>query len=398
MELRQLLLQNTSKLLQAAEAVCVDKGFIYDTVYLAVIKTKQKYKKLANKERAVEVCISLMKQPRKHVNQNFSSVEDCIEKALAAKVVPWRWIVSAVAVVLAAAIILPLCLPEGVFSAEIGGFEMENTISIGNGYSDNGTYLKNLHAVEDFGGPNLTELTGTDMTQNLSGKLYHDTVTTSDDVTYMATAYLREDERNAEFILYRAETFGWIEIGRAPIGIYATTESYDGKETIHYGISSVYLLCDQRNNVYVVSNYRDGVQIHQCTPNGSFSLLGKQKLADLRSYTSSPVIASNIWINYSYAVLDEGTQTIAFLCDSNIPFLSSGGNSTNNPEICVTTYDLKKQAFNDLSILKISVVDIPWDSILIVPADFTYSCLTKPARPSNSEQINLTTEESIFIT
>ena len=139
MELRQLLLQNTSKLLQTAETVCTDKAFVYDTIYLAVIKTKQKYKKLANKERAVDVCISLMKQPKKHVNQSFSSVEDCIEKALAAKVVPWKPIVSAVAVVLAAAIILPFCLPEKPLTIDPVGFVMENTESFGNSFGDNGT-------------------------------------------------------------------------------------------------------------------------------------------------------------------------------------------------------------------------------------------------------------------
>ena len=340
MELRQLLLQNTSKLLQAAEAVCVDKGFIYDTVYLAVIKTRQKYKKLANKERAVEVCISLMKQPKKHVNQNFSSVEDCIEKAMVAKVVPWKPIISAVAVVLAIVIVLPFCLPKEPPVIDPKGFVMEGTQAFANRVEGSDVQLKNFHKISDLGAADIRELANTELNANGTdvGDAQYRIHTTSNGITFLVQVYVNADTKKSEFILYKGETDGWHEV------------------------------------------------------------LGKQKLADLRSYTSSPVIASNIWINYSYAVLDEDTQTIAFLCDSNIPFLSSGGNSTNNPEICVTTYDLKKQAFNDLSILKISVVDIPWDSILIVPADFTYSCLTKPARPSNSEQINLTTEESIFIT
>ena len=58
------LTEQVIRLQQAAEAVCTDKAFVYDTIYLAVIKTKQKYKKLANKERVVDVCISLMKKLR----------------------------------------------------------------------------------------------------------------------------------------------------------------------------------------------------------------------------------------------------------------------------------------------------------------------------------------------
>ena len=130
MELKQLLLNHAEPIEKAAEAVCTDKCFVYDAVYLAVIKTKQKYKKLANKERAVDVCISLMKQPKKHVNQSFSSVEDCIEKALAAKTVPWKPIVSAVAVVLVAAIFRPFCLPEHSTHIDVDGFVMNNSFSL----------------------------------------------------------------------------------------------------------------------------------------------------------------------------------------------------------------------------------------------------------------------------
>ena len=40
------LTEQVIRLQQAAETVCADKAFVYDTIYLAVIKTKQKYKKL----------------------------------------------------------------------------------------------------------------------------------------------------------------------------------------------------------------------------------------------------------------------------------------------------------------------------------------------------------------
>ena len=133
-ELGSILKQNAEILTSAAELLCSDKNYIYDVIYLATYQTKQKYKKLANKERAVEVCISLMKQPRKHMKHNFSSVEDCIEKALAAKIVPWKPIVSAVAVLLASTILVSSYLPGNSQPVAVGGFEMENTSSIANDF------------------------------------------------------------------------------------------------------------------------------------------------------------------------------------------------------------------------------------------------------------------------
>ena len=347
--LKQLLTAKSDALLQAADRACIDKSLVYDTIYLAVIKTKQKYKKLANKERAVDVCISLMKQPRKHVKESLTSVEDCIEKALSAKVVPWRPIISAVAIVLAAAILIPLCLTGNSQPVEIGGFEMENTISIGNSYSDNGTYIKNFHKVEDFGGPDLTELTGTDLTESLSKRLYYNVITTPDDITYMVVAHLNKgDVVSAEFILYRADLSGWTELARAPIGYFSNTITLYGEDpTYNRTIDNVFLFYDQKGNLYIVSNYNEGVQIHQYTKDGVFAEIGKKKLADLRIYEASSVQTKNNWINFSYAHFDEKAQTITFMCDSPIPFLSANGNSTDKPEICVVTFDLRERTFSE---------------------------------------------------
>ena len=179
------LTEQAARLQQAAEAVCTDPSLVYDTIYLAVIKTKQKYKKLANKERAVDVCISLMKQPKKHVKESFSSVEDCIEKALSAKVVPWRWIVSAVAVVLAVAIILPFCLPEKPLVIDPVGFVMENTESFGNSIGENETYVKNYHNLKDLGGPDNAQLAGENYWGG-GGHIKFELLTMENGSTYMA--------------------------------------------------------------------------------------------------------------------------------------------------------------------------------------------------------------------
>ena len=344
--LNRIFSEKKEVLLQAAKAVCRDPMFVYDTIYLAVIKTKQKYKKLANKERAVEVCISLMKQPKNHVKQSFESVEDCIEKALAAKIVPWRPILSAVAVVLAAALLVPLCLTGNSQPAEVGGFEMENTLSIANSYSDNGTYLKNFHKISAFGGPDLAKLTEIDLTEKWTGQYYHNMITTSNDITYMAVAYVNKSNKSAEFILYRAEVSGWVRVGSAPIGVFTNTYSLGETMKHTYSISQIHLVCDKENNVYVLSSYGEGVQIHICTSEGEFHALGTQKLADLRPFAPSPVTTRNGWIQSSHVVFDEETQTIAFLCDSLVPFLKSNGNSTENPELCIVTFDLSKREFS----------------------------------------------------
>ena len=83
--LRHTLTENSQRLQEAALRICSEENLAREVIYRAVVKTKQRYKKLVNKERTVDVCIALMKQPKKHVKQSFSSVEDCIEKALAAK-------------------------------------------------------------------------------------------------------------------------------------------------------------------------------------------------------------------------------------------------------------------------------------------------------------------------
>ena len=151
MELKQLLLNHAEPIEKAAEAVCTDKSFVYDAVYSAVVKTKQKYKKLVNKDRAVDICISLMKQPRKHVKLNFTSVEDCIEKALAAKTVPWKPIISVIAAVLAVAMIVPTVLPDKVRTVDATGFVMEGAVALENLIEGSNVQLKNLHEPKDFG-------------------------------------------------------------------------------------------------------------------------------------------------------------------------------------------------------------------------------------------------------
>lgn len=222
MELKEKLLAAKSRLFEAAKEVCIDKAFAYDILYLAVLKTNQRYKKLINKDRTVDFCISLMKQPRKHVKQSFESVEDCIEKAMAAKIVPWKPILSAVAVVLVAAIILPFCLPEKPLTIDPVGFVMENTESFGNSFGDNGTYVKNYHNLKDLGGPD-NYLLGQETYTGGGGRIQCSLLTTQNRITYFAYTYIHREngkEPYAQIRLYRADTNGWVEVAQIPVGLF----------------------------------------------------------------------------------------------------------------------------------------------------------------------------------
>ena len=308
------LTEQVIRLQQAAEAICTDKAFVYDTIYLAVIKTKQKYKKLANKERAVDVCISLMKQPKKHVNQSFSSVEDCIEKALAAKTVPWKPILSAVAVVLVAAIILPFCLSREEPSIDVDGFIMDGSLSVSNRANNNETYVKNIHSISSMGGPlDPVELTG--KSYGYGNVMEYDVCTDNQGNTYLACAYtdkyLENENASAKVVLYHAQTSGWLEVGSAPIGAFS--DIIHGGETpfIAHNIGKIYLICDDQNNLYLISIYEEGLQIHTYSENAGFALQKQLKISDQIYFPlAGEIHKSNQWIKSYHIHYDPKNERI----------------------------------------------------------------------------------------
>ena len=340
MELRQLLLQNTSKLLQTAETVCTDKAFVYDTIYLAVIKTKQKYKKLVNKERAVDVCISLMRQPRKHVKQSFESVEDCIEKAMAAKVVPWKPIVSAMAVVLVAAILIPHLLPDASTTyVDPSGFVMENTLALKNQATGNNILLQNLHHPTDLGTEDETNLIGvpwSPVTQNIK----YDCITTARGETFLVATYVSTNGKNHEFILYKAESTGWIEIGRETVK--KTTITHHGQTS--YTTTPSILLSDEDGNVYIVSLYDEGVQIHTYDTKGIFSKLGQVWISENATFPEAVLggtvtTVSNSWCSSFFASINNKTGVIEIfmeLYEGELKF-----------KHCSVTYNLSDRSFSN---------------------------------------------------
>ena len=309
--LKQNLVSNSTKLLQATKEISITEAFTYDTIYLAVIKTKQKYKKLVNKERAVDVCISLMKQPRKHVNQNFSSVEDCIEKAMSAKVVPWKPIISAMAVVLVAAILIPHLLPSaGTTYVGPSGFVMDNTLALKNQANGNNILLQNLHHPTDLGTedePNLIGVPWSPVTQNIK----YDCITTARGETFLVATYVSTNGKNHEFILYKAESTGWIEIGRETVK--KTTITYHG-QTLYTSTPSI-LLSDEDGNVYIVSLYDEGIQIHTYDTKGVFSKLGQVWISENATFPEAVLggtvtSVSNNWCSSFFASINNKTGVI----------------------------------------------------------------------------------------
>ena len=333
--LKQHLLFSSAQLLQAAEEKCVDQSFIFDTIYLAIIKTKQKYKKLANKERAVDVCISLMKQPKTHVKHSFSSVEDCIEKAMAAKVVPWKPIVSTVAVVLVAAILIPHLLPDaGTTYMDPSGFVMENTLALKNQVSSNNILLQNLHHPTDLGTENESTLSGVPWSP-INQNIRYDSITTTKGETFLVIAYCTTNGKTHEFILYKAEVNGWREVGRDSIRL-TTIDDYYLNSTI-FAIDEVVLTSDADGNVYVISLYDEGIQLHQFNSQGNFLKVNQIWITDnlpVKDETGS----ANAWCPHLSARINEESTAIHFFCE-----LKSG---ISTSQYCTLSYDLSSQQFS----------------------------------------------------
>ena len=333
------LTEQVIRLQQAAEAVCADKAFVYDTIYLAIIKTKQKYKKLANKERAVEVCISLMKQPKTHVKHSFSSVEDCIEKAMAAKVVPWKPIVSAVAVVLVAAILIPHLLPSaGTTYVDPSGFVMENTLALANQVSGNNILLQNLHHPTDLGTENESSLSGVSWSP-INQNIRYDSITTTKGETFLVIAYCTTNGKTHEFILYKAEVNGWREVGRDSIRLTTTDLYYLNSTT--FSIDDIVLTSDADGNVYVISLYDEGIQLHQFNTQGTFLKINQIWITD-NSPVKTETRSDNAWCSDLFARINEESTAIHFFCGLRESQL--GGVTTY--QYCTLSYDLSSQQFS----------------------------------------------------
>ena len=340
-DLKAHLLQNTTRLTQAATNIQLDSSLFYDAIYLAVIKTRQKYKKLVNKNRAVDVCISLMKQPRKHVKQSFESVEDCIEKAMAAKIVPWKPILSAAAVVLVAAIILPFCLPKKPVTIDPKGFVMEGSQVLANRLEGNDVQLKNFHKISDLGAANIRELANTELNANGTdvGDAQYRIHTTSNGITFLVQVYVNADTKKSEFILYKGETDGWREVGRDDVRYRVDIALVDGKRKVFYQADdTLEMFSTPDGTLYILSCYNEGIQIHQYSTTGTLTLLDKvqvheHKLLSLASGTNwrTPIVQASLSQNNS-------EQLLSIICQYEIDF------GVNN--MCFISFDLEKGTFS----------------------------------------------------
>ena len=335
MDLKEILLDAHGWLLEAAKEVCNDKALAYDAVYLAILQTRRRYKRLANKERAVEVCVSLMKEPKKHVKQSFASIEDCIEKAMAAKIVPWKPIISVMAAVLVAAILIPHLLPSaGTTYVDPSGFVMENTLALKNQVSSNNILLQNLHHPTDLGTENESSLSGVPWSP-INQKIRYDSITTTKGETFLVIAYCTTNGKTHEFILYKAEVNGWREVGRDSIRL-TTIDDYYLNSTI-FAIDEVVLTSDADGNVYVISLYDEGIQLHQFNTQGNFLKVNQIWITD-----NLPVKdengSDNAWCSHLSARINEESTAIHFFCE-----LQSG---ISTSQYCTLSYDLSSQQFS----------------------------------------------------
>lgn len=289
-----------------------------------------------------------MQQPRKHVKLNFTSVEDCIEKALAAKTVPWKPIVSAVAVVLAVAIILPFCLPEQSVHTDIDGFVMNNSLSLADRVGDTGTYIKNIHSIPDLGGPDTMLLAGQELRKD--GVIHYDLYTAQNGVTYLACGYTNgyladRGKASAELILYRAETTGWIKIGSFPIASFSLTFSDDmGIQSI-FSIAPFRIISDKNGVMYIISVYKEGVQIHQYKDADGLSLVDTVKIADYKTFQLIPGSYTTDWCTNFCVCYSDATNSFEIAIDTS----SEDENSEipHSGKLCFISYDIESQKFSE---------------------------------------------------
>ena len=313
-ELKATLIKNSHRLLSAAYEKCDDDSLVYDAIYNAVKATKLKYKKIINKDIVVELCISLIKKPKKRSKREYTSVDNCIEQAINDFAVRKKPIIATVSVILAIALIIPGLIAGGVIYINAGGFVMDGSVALGNNIRGDETMIKNFGAIGKMGAASFTDLAGTEMrylsnaTEGFRAEC--DSVTASNGNIYFAQCYYSQDLTKSECIVYKAEKDGWREIGRVDILMVRNKVYSDEKWSENHQITGVELVADNEGDVYVITQYDEGIQIHKCDKRGNLTelqkiFLGKKEFVE-EDY-SSYHLTDNI---LSYAIIPVYTKEL----------------------------------------------------------------------------------------
>ena len=314
-KLRETLIESSHRLICAALEKCESEELIYDAIYNAVISTKLKYKKIINKDITVELCISLIKKPKKRSKKEFDSVEECINRAIDDFAVRKKPIITAVSIILLAAMIIPTLITGGVIYIQSRGFTMEGSVALGNNMKGNDTMIKNFSEIGVMGAPSMKDRTGVGYRLCENGWDGHrgeyETVSTKNGDIYLAQIYYSEDPLKSEFILYKAEEDGWDEMGRADTRLSYTKGVIDGKYREMYSVSELSLFTDDKDNVYVLTENEMGLQVHKCTKKGDFSLIDTFFISDAKDVSiGSAGIVSNTIAYYNDIMINEKKNSV----------------------------------------------------------------------------------------
>ena len=278
-ELKATLTENSHRLLSAAYEKCDDDSLVYDAIYNAVIATKLKYKRIINKDIVVELCISLIKEPKKRSKREYNSVDDCIKQAIEDFAARKKPIITTLSVILVIALIIPGFIAGGVIYINANGFVMDGSVAMGNNILGDDTMIKNFGSIGKMGAASFTDLTGTEMRfllnadEGFRGEC--DSVTASNGNIYLAQCYYSQDLTKSECIVYKAEKDGWRDIGRVDIMIERNRVYTNEKWAEYYYITGVELIADNEGDVYIITRYDEGIQIHKCDENDELTELQK---------------------------------------------------------------------------------------------------------------------------
>lgn len=348
--LRDILIANKVKLTAAAEAASGDPTLVFDTIYRAAVKVRQRYKKIANKERLADLCISYMKAPKKAGKVPFRSFEDCIDRAMGVRLFPTRPVLCAAAVVLAAVIVILAVIPAKAPAVDVDGFVMEGSQSFANSLPDNGTYIKNLHNLPDLGGPDSLALSGKGYTGG-GGHVHFDICTTSSGITYMAYAYANgylagRENAKAEVVLYRADTSGWVELARMPVGCFRSTAVVGDETGNHVDdqyIAGDIFLREADGELYLFSVGDESLRAHRYSEKKGLYEVDEVKLGDKKNYDDKPIeyFYNDDWCSAVSHYYNESSGCFDFM----LSIRTTANYKNNHP--CFLSFDPEKDAFTE---------------------------------------------------
>ena len=309
----QLLAQSENILKEALRASNGDLPLALTRISKSVSFIARKYKRLANKDRALDLFYEKLKSVSAVRAQEFSShdVRDVISCALS-DVQRQRkaqiGILSLLSVLLLVGVIFVLLLPSADGGPNNDNSSQQNANGDGTSPAAALTIMKNTEILKgDVGTGKLINYhtISTVLGKKTKPEGFQDhytnlgrmaaTVTAPDGSSYAVYQNIEtEDGSPTTFTLYRADSDGWKEIGIGEVTPKLISDNLM-IETIHFHQPWIHLVSDADSNIYTVTVVNDEIVIYRYDPeSGTFGL----------TEATMPIVLDSYW-NYMNVCFDE---------------------------------------------------------------------------------------------